>query len=208
VNVRLPEPAINTPVTLDVAGWRSPVATRVEELDDTVVVADPTLAHGDHDPSLGSTVRVSWQGDRGPTEMPAVLVAKELRTVPVWRLEPDGPIVVTQRRHHVRVAALLPVALHPTSGAPDGHLVDLSEGGMKLVCPAPSPVAVGDRFGVSFDVDGTPVDVQVAVVRLEPHDDHVCACCRFIDTAPQQADIIRRFVFDRQVRERRLRNGR
>lgn len=204
----LSEPTINTPVTLEVPGWSEPLATRVEELDDTVVVADPLLGRGGHPPSVGASVRITWQGDRGPTEMPAELVAMELRALRLWRLRPTGAPQSTQRRDHVRIATLLPLVLASDTACVDGHLVDLSEGGLRSVCPPPSPVVVGDRFDVRFDVDDRRITVRGLAVRVDPRGDHVCIGCRFVDPPAQLADTIRKFVFDRQVRERRLRNGR
>lgn len=202
------EPAINTTVTLELPGRSEPLVTRVEELDDTVVVADPLLGREGHPPSLGTTVLLTWQGDRGPTEMPAELVAIELRTLSLWRLRPtDGPRS-TQRRDHVRIGTLLPLVLASDTASVAGHLVDLSEGGLRSVCPAPAPVAVGDHFDVHFDVDDRRVTVRGLAVRVDSRDDHVCIGCRFVDAPPQLADTIRKFVFDRQARERRLRNGR
>lgn len=201
----VPGPAVNTAVTVDVAGWREPLPTRVEELDDSVVVADPLSGEDDHDPSLGTSVRISWQSDRGPSEMPAILAGKELRTVPLWRLQPDGPPVISQRRLHVRVGALLPVVLHSVQETLVGHLVDLSEGGLRAVCRTRASVSIGERLTIRFDVDGQQVVVHGSAVEVDSHVDRTCVRCRFVDLLPHQADVIRRFLFDRQVRERRMR---
>ena len=198
----LPGPPINTTVTVDVAGWAAPRRTRVEDLDDDVVVAAPVAEGDDHEPSLGTSLELAWQGVRGPMAQQTRLVAKELRTVPTWRLEPDGPVVITQRRHHVRAGTIMPVVLHTRSGRVDAHVVDLSEGGLRAATRGVAPVAVGDRLRVELAVGERPLDVASEVVRLELDGSRWSAGCRFVAIADGDADAVRRFVFDRQARER------
>jgi hypothetical protein len=198
-------PAVNTSVTLDVPGWTAPRRTRVEDLDDEIVVADPLIGGGDHDPALGSPVTVRWKGARGPMELATTLVARELRSLSWWRLRPDGPVVITQRRHHARMGALIPLTLCTEAGPLDGHLVDLSEGGLRSVCREPAWLVLGDRVTAHFDVAGHDLAVAGEIVRVDVHDERLFAGCRFLDVAPRQADLIRKFVFERQTRERRLR---
>lgn len=195
-------PPINTSVTVDVAGWVAPRRTRVEDLDDEVVVAAPVAEGDDHEPSLGTSLDLAWQGVRGPMALRARLVAKELRIVPTWRLEPEGPVVITQRRHHVRAGTLMPVVLRTKSGPLDAHVVDLSEGGVRVVHRGAFPVAVGDRLDVELHVADRELVLTSEVVRLEPDQARWYAGCRFTAIADGDADAVRRFVFDRQARDR------
>ena len=198
----LPGPPINTSVTVDVVGWAAPRRTRVEDLDDDVVVAAPLAEGDDHEPSLGTPLELAWQGVRGPMAQRTRLVAKELRTVPTWRLEPAGPVVITQRRHHVRAGTIMPVVLHTTAGRVEAHVVDLSEGGLRAAHRGAVPVAVGDRLHVELQVAGRALAVASEVVRLELDGTRWSAGCRFVTIADGDADAVRRFVFDRQARER------
>lgn len=195
-------PPINTTVTVDVAGWVAPRRTRVEDLDDDIVVAAPVPEGDDHEPSLGASLEVAWQGVRGPISQQARLVAKELRTVPTWRLEPMGPIVITQRRHHVRAGTIMPVVLRSRSGHIDAHVVDLSEGGLRAVTRDDVPLAVGDRLRVELELDERRLALASEVVRMETDGSRWFAGCRFTEIANGDADTLRRFVFDRQARER------
>lgn len=198
----LQEPPINTSVTLDVPGWAAPRRTRVEDLDHEVIVAAPLGEGDDHEPSLGTTMDVEWKGARGPMALRARLVAKELRTVPTWRLEPDGRVVITQRRHHVRAGGLIPVVLRTACGPMEVQAVDLSEGGARLVRRGLLLVEVGDQVDVEVTVADRELVLPSEVVRLETDGTRCFAGCRFTAISDRDADVVRRFVFDRQARAR------
>lgn len=195
-------PDINTLVDVDVAGWAVPRRSRVEDLDRELVVADPLVDGCDHDPPIGSPVTVTWTGAPGPMEMLTSLAAKEERAIRMWRLRPEGPVIITQRRHHVRVAAVLSLVLHTDRRRVEGHLIDLSEGGLRVVCREPVPLALGDRVDATLDFDGQTIDVTAEVVRLLHDGERASAGLRFLDMPARQADAIRGFVFARQRRER------
>lgn len=198
-------PPVNTSVTLDVAGWTAPRRTRVEDLDEEVVVAAPLGSVDDHEPSLGASLTLGWRGNSGPMTMPVRLVAKELRRLPMWRLQPEGHVVITQRRHHVRTAALARIVLHAPSGPLPGHLVDLSEGGLRSVGSAHRPLRVGDRVAAEFCIDDQRFHLAADVVRIEGDDERTFAGCRFVDVPAAEGDRIRGLVFARQARERQRR---
>lgn len=195
-------PPINATVAVDVAGWAAPRRTRVEDLDDEVVVAAPVCEGDDHEPSLGTSMDLTWQGRRGPMSLRVRLVAKELRTVPTWRLEPGGPVVITQRRQHVRSQTLMPAVLRTAAGPVSAQVVDLSEGGLRVVHRGTSPLVVGDRLHVELQVDGRFLLLSSEVVRLDTDRSRWFAGCRFHAIAPGDADALRRFVFGLQTRER------
>lgn len=195
-------PDINTLVDIDVAGWVAPRRSRVEGLDDEVVVADPLVDGTDRDPPIGSPVTISWIGAPGPMELVTSLAAKEERTIKMWRLQPEGPVIITQRRHHVRVATVLSLVLHADPRQIEGYLVDLSEGGLRAVCPGRPQLGLGDQVDAALHFDGQTITVTAEVVRLGADGEHTSAGLRFLDVPSMHTDAIRRFVFARQRRER------
>lgn len=198
-------PPINTQVSLEAPGRITPWRTRVEDLDDEVVVAAPVGEHDRAAPDLGACLELRWQSDRGPMSLAVTLVAKELRGVPMWRLQPAGPVVITQRRLHVRTDALLPVVLRTAAGRLDGFVVDLSEGGLRSAHRTGTPPTEGDAATVELDLDGTTMALAAEVARVEIEGGRRFVGCRFTDIDIRDADAIRRFVFARHARERRLR---
>jgi c-di-GMP-binding flagellar brake protein YcgR len=199
-------PPVNTSVTVDVAGWRRPRRTRVEDLTDEILVAAPVDEGDDHEPSLGTELTLSWEGDRGPMTVPVTLVAKELHRLLMWRFAPAGPVVITQRRHHVRVSTLTTVVLDLDPSSPSAHLVDLSEGGYRAVFARPQHVDVGARHHAGFAIDEEEFLLPSEVVRVEREDDHLLVGCRFVGLPPAEADRIRKVVFAVQARHQRLRS--
>lgn len=195
-------PDINTLVELDVAGWVAPRRSRVEGLDDELVVADPLVDGADREPPIGSPVTVSWMGPPGPMELTTSLAAKEQRTIRMWRLQPEGPVVITQRRHHVRVATVSALVLHTGRRPVDGYLVDLSEGGLRVVCPGRPPLSLGARVDATLDVRDQTITVAAEVVRVADDGERTSAGLRFVDVPSIHTDAIRRFVFARQRQER------
>lgn len=195
-------PDINALVDLDVAGWTACRRSRVEDSDGELVVAAPLVDGDDHDPPIGSPVTVTWTGQGGPMELVTSLAAKEERAIHMWRLRPEGGVVITQRREHVRVATLLSVVLRNDDRRFSGYLLDLSEGGLRAACREPIPLALGDRVGASLDFDGQTIEVTAEVVRLDRGGERTSAGLRFLGVPPRQADAIRGFVFARQRRER------
>lgn len=195
-------PDINTLVDVDVAGWVAPRRSRVEGLDDEVVVADPLVDGTDREPPIGSPVTIRWMGAPGPMELVTSLAAKEEQAIKTWRLRPEGPVVITQRRHHVRIAAVLSLLLHADQRQIEGHLVDLSEGGLRAVCRGSAPLGLGDRVDATLDFDGQAIIVTAEVVRVAEDGERTAAGLRFVDVPSAHTDAIRRFVFARQRRER------
>lgn len=195
-------PAINTSVTLDVVGWSSPRRTRVEDLDDEIVVAAPIGAATDHEPSLGSSLGLSWQGCSGPMAVQVTLVAKELRRVATWRLQPEGNVVINQRRQYVRAGTLVPMSLHTVDGSLGGHLLDVSEGGLLFVTRSDRSLDLEGRSEAVFTLVGNDFRVFCEVVRIDRDDARLFAAFRFTDLSPAHGDRIRRAVFALQARDR------
>lgn len=201
----LPGPPINTLVVIEAADSRLWWKTRVEELDHDVVVAAPVLEREPNDPSLGQAVQLQWRGPQGPLTVDATLVAKELRRIPTWRLEPKGPVVITQRRHHARAGTVLPAILDTGSGTVDAHIVDVSEGGGRLVHQDACLLRAGDAVRVQIRIDEVDVVLAGEVVRTETDGPRTSVGVRFVDAPDHVEDRIRRYVFGRQAQARRWR---
>lgn len=196
-------PPINTAVTVDAASWEGPCRTRVEGLDHEVVVAAPLHELDARSPALGAPLVLHWQSDRGPMSLEVTLVAKELRNVPLWRLQPDGPVVTTQRRHHARADVLVPVRLDTEHGAIHGSVVDLSEGGVRMVHRTDHPLRTGDPVQVQLCTDDLDVTLGAEVLRVQRQDERTSVGVRFLSATEAEADAIRRHVFAWQAKARR-----
>lgn len=198
-------PPINTLVTIEAADSRLWWKTRVEELDHEIVVAAPVLEREATDPALGQAVQLQWRGPQGPMSVDATLVAKELRRLPTWRLQPDGPVVITQRRHHARAGTVLPAILDTGSGTVDAHVVDVGGGGVRLVHQGGLQLRAGDALRVQIRIDDVDLVLAGEVVRAEREGPRTSVGVRFLDASQDAEDRIRRYVFSRQAQARRWR---
>ncbi len=192
---------VNTLVSLHSAGWDAPLSSRVEDVvDPDIVVSAPAVPPGYRETRVADQVLVAWRGPRGPQEVPTTLHDREGGTVPRWRLRPTGPVVTTQRREHVRGGVALSATLDLGDHRVAAPATDLSEGGIRLLVPASVRVAVGDHVDVTFAVNGQWLESRACVVRLQRVAGGVEAGCTFVGLARHDADRVRRFIFQRQVR--------
>ena len=198
-------PPINSSVTLDAAGWDEPRRTRVEDLDDEVVVAAPLHGTADQEPLLGASLILRWLGRSGPMTVPVTLVAKDRRQVSMWRLKPEGNVLIDQRRHHFRASTLMPIVFHSEGEAIGGHLLDLSEGGVRFASSPARELQIGATGEIRFCVLEEEFRLGVGVVRARDEAERVLVACRFTAVQGADQDRVRRAVFALQVRMRRQR---
>lgn len=83
----------------------------------------------------------------------------------------------------------------------DITILNISATGMFISCSA--NFAVGHRFPLVFKDAGSPINLEVEVVRAEKRLRGSNYGCRFIDINPKDADNIFRFVLHEQILQRR-----
>lgn len=150
----------------------------------------------------GARVTVEWPNGRGVTAMSAVAETVALRR---WIVRAVDDVETVQRRAYVRITA--PVRLQVTRS--DGTVMhlrtsDLSEGGAGVVFPRvdPPPTA-GERVRVSVLCGTQPVRMAAEILRVRDDDEGHNVALRFVGA--YAADVLRRWVLERQVAQRRRR---
>ncbi len=156
-------------------------ASRVEDVDGGLVAIAAPRGPGDLEPPrAGDELRLRWAGPRGLLVLGVRLVRVRRDGVPLWWCEPTGQLQVHQRREFVRAPAAarwrVGVVLSPADPGADpveGHLLDLSEGGLRVRVPAwvdGDGVPVGVRLvlapGAEEEVDGGRAAAAVAAQEL------------------------------------------
>lgn len=202
-------PAVNTLVSLIGSGWEGTASSRVEDLnDDILVVAAPHDPAGEAleilRPQPGDTVQVRWVHRRGMSERQAEVVAVEMHPRPQWRITASKPPDQIQRREAVRVEVLLELEVRHDGTSYKATTVDVSEGGLRCIIPAFATVEPGSRLELSFEVEGAPIAATAEVVRSRlTHDDFTQVNARFTRIQTADANRIRKFLFAEQVAQRR-----
>jgi c-di-GMP-binding flagellar brake protein YcgR len=150
----------------------------------------------------GDVLTVHWVRDRGAIEVDCRIDEVARNTLASWRIQAVAAPVVRQRRNYVRAEVHMPATVLLQLGEPplEGWVVDLSEGGVRLVTVC-TELPPGHRALVQLEVGGHEVFVQGEVIRTLPDPDgYSTIAMKFIDLHHRDADRIRRFVFTAQLR--------
>lgn len=184
---------------------------------DLLTVGRPFDLAADHDLRPGATLMVRWTCARGIAVIPVRLVAAFLEgTLPMWSMVVTGDGWIEQRRRYVRVPATGPVRLQMLDNdAPvepiAGHLVDVSEGGVRCSVEAlaaarlPHECAVSASFSIG-DRIFTPVG-RIGFRRVATHAAGLTELVVVFDEPVKDADALRKQIYAQQLRAPRTRPG-
>jgi hypothetical protein len=200
-----PEEDSEAEVTLTARGIS--VSTRVERVSTGVIVVRPSA--GDFVDqmvaSAGDRAEVFWNAGGETRALPAEVLTVEPGATPRWRLRVTGPAATSQRRTAVRARVALPVDLGFGSYEMTAETTDLSEAGIRLsVDGFGIPPEAGTLLDVALTLDDGPLAAQGEVVRFRARGARWALSIRFVDLPEQDADRLRRRVFQ-ALREERAR---
>lgn len=208
-------PAINSLVELIVDDERV-YRSRIEDdaVDDRLTVAAPIGAGNLEPPQIGSPLDLSWVDGRNRHLVPVLLedLARLSRTrASCWRVRVTGEIHRENRRMYVRGGGGEPASIIRTGFAlaktrTEGRVVDVSEGGVRLWMPT-CPYRCGEQAGVELTLGGEVVHAPGQVLRANrcgPGREGFELVLTY-DLPESTAQVVRRYVMERQIADRRLR---
>lgn len=199
-------PKVNAAVGIFGAGWEHQARTRVEDRTGThVVVARPT--HAGSVPIIaraGDELSLTWTERDALYETKVVLSGTAEEPIPMWELQPYGPVRRSQRRSSfrldVRLSALIGTDELPPSLA---RVHDLSEGGMRCDPPAEMGLTRGDAVWVRLPLPENELTLDARVVRVEPSSTATTTVgIAFEGMTETVAERIRQFLFSEQIARR------
>jgi hypothetical protein len=194
-------PPLNSLVRLRDGGG-SVHETRIEDVEaDGILIAAPMTSFDVATPEPNAGYLLTWYRPRGVHELPVRVVEVRDGRVPMWLVQPDGPVHLIQRRAHVRAPTLLAaIVIPPRQEALPALVTNLSEGGLRcsLAADLRPPVGPGVEVIVSFKLQDTLLRLPTTVVRIEDAaNERVAFGARIRPTEPEAA-LIRRHVLDWQ----------
>ena len=198
-------PSLNALVSVRLSEQDIEYPSRIEDVTgETVTVAAPPgasamlLANGTRD------VELSWISPRGRYEQRCQLVEHIGGQVKLWRLRPVDRAILVQRRRYVRVRTAIAVLVILPGDVLPATTVDISEGGFRVRMDRHeiedmTPATVHTTIG------GTALELHGCVLRTSVTDLGQTEAVIAFDADGREADAIRRFVFQLQLRARATR---
>jgi hypothetical protein len=202
---------------------------------DEFLIAAPQFRGDSEPPAPGTPCLILWTTDRGLVELPTAFAAKEDggNGVRLWRLRVDGPAIRIERRRFFRVMLTMPMHVEiPRSAshyiervrvgvggeepevagkvkgdvlALPGHTVDISEGGVRCMLPAPA-LPPGADVHIAFSAEGVDLRMRSLVIRSTPgrgEAEDLCETSLQFTEPGTYADVMRKVVYAEQLRQRR-----
>ena len=202
----IPTPGVNSRVSLQLGEGARTVPSRIEDTrPGELVVAAPVDLPPEEVPLEGDVVLVGWASRSGWNQVPVVVRSVHRRPVPALHTSVAGPVTSIQRRAYARAPENGPAEIVIGELTVIGHLLDLSEGGLRCVVGVNAPLEQGDCAGVRFVIDAEPVNTDANIVRTRARSGVSRELgLAFVAIDSRDGDRIRRHVFAKQARMRLL----
>ncbi|HVM18547.1 MAG TPA: PilZ domain-containing protein [Egibacteraceae bacterium] len=201
-------PDVNTLAFVDILDEPVMLESRVEAVEDGhLVLTAPTGAFGMPVlPLAGETLVVAWNTMRGHFERKGVVASSRRTPKAQVTVRALGEARRVQRRAHVRVPQLSPIALVVGPVHIRASLLDVSESGVRCVVDRPCPIGMDTRVEVTLELlNGVAVPLTCVPARMYAIDDEQLELgLTFVDIDDVTATEVRRHVFAQQVRDRAM----
>ena len=150
----------------------------------------------------GTLLQLTWTSAGGRHELDAVLVEVRRDRVPLWRLAAEGETRTTQLRRYARAADSLTGELTRGRDAWSAVVSDLSEGGARALVTDAAGLAVGDAVLLYVTIEGQRLQLPGRLLPFVPAQVGRTELRVEFEGLGRTADVLRRRVFEQQVRAR------
>lgn len=151
----------------------------------------------------GSALLLCWTTATGRHELDTVLVEVRRERVPLWRLAAEGETRTTQLRRYARAADSLSGELTRGRDTWSAVVSDLSEGGARALVASPGGLAVGDGVVLYVTIEDRRLQLTGRLLPFVPADvGRTELRVEFEGIGRPTADLLRRRVFEQQLRAR------
>lgn len=156
----------------------------------------------------GSPLLLCWTTATGRHELDAILVEVRRDRVPLWRLAAEGETRTTQLRRYARAADSLSGELTRGRDTWSAVVHDLSEGGARALVADAAGLVADDKVLLYLTIEGQRLQLPGRLLPFVPADVGRTELRLEFDGIGRAADLLRRRVFEQQVRARGLRGRR
>jgi hypothetical protein len=156
----------------------------------------------------GSPLLLCWTTAGGRHELDAVLVEVRRDRVPLWRLAAQGETRTTQLRRYARAADSLSGELTRGRDTWSAVVSDLSEGGARALVHDAAGLAVDDKVLLYLTIEGQRLQLPGRLLPFVPAEVGRTELRLEFEGIGRAADLLRRRVFEQQIRARSARGRR
>ena len=156
----------------------------------------------------GTPLLLCWVSAGGRHELDAVLVEVRRARIPLWRLAVEGETRTTQLRRYARAADSLHGELTRGRDTWSAVVSDLSEGGARALLTDASGLAVDDKVLLYLTIEGQRLQLPGRLLPFVPAEVGRTELRLEFEGLGRTADLLRRRVFEQQVRARSTRGRR
>ena len=150
----------------------------------------------------GSPLLLCWTTATGRHELDAVLVEVLRDRVPLWRLAAQGETRTTQLRRYARAADSLDGELTRGRDTWSAVVSDLSEGGARALVQDASGLVADEKVLLYITIEGQRLQLPGTLLPFVPAQVGRTELRLEFDGIGRAADLLRRRVFEQQVRAR------
>ena len=195
--------SINALVSVRLAEHDIEYPSRIEDVEEnSVIAAAPPGANAALLATGARDVELSWVTPRGRYEQRCSLIEHlNNGALKQWRLQPSGEAKLIQRRRFVRVPAALAVLLVLPGDVMAATTVDVSEGGFR-VRMARCEIPALTNVGIQVNIGDSQLELRGIVLRTRDAERRQTEAVLSFEPTDKEADAIRRFVFQMQLRAR------
>ena len=210
MTVRLPPAGSSLLLVHTTSGARLSTIVDDDVAPDCLLVQPPLGAGGVPVATLpaGSALLLTWTTAGGRHELDAILVEVRRDRVPLWRLAAEGETRTTQLRRYARAADSLQGELTHGRDTWAAVVSDLSEGGARALVQRPTGLTAGDKVLLYLTIEGQRLQLPGRLLPFVPSDVGRTELRLEFEGLGRTADLLRRRVFEQQVRSRSGRRSR
>jgi hypothetical protein len=151
---------------------------------------------------IGTPLVVAWSTAAGRHELDARMVEVRRGAVPLWQLAATGTTRTSQDRRYARASDSLPGQLCRGKATWSVTVSDLSEGGARLLVPDPTGLAAHDGVLLYVTVGEARLQLPGRLLSFSRADVGRSELRVEFTNIGRAADILRRRVFELQIRAR------
>jgi len=189
--------------------------TRLKASDQTrglLVIRSASSKDGSTVPAKpGDKLMLAWLDEFGEHVLPGIIAKVVPEDPPTWVVKQIGIPITKQLRRFARVRDVSRIEMSQGTTMIEALRLDISEGGMKVKIPTHVDYVEGEELQIKTKIGrrGNQREIvsKAKVMKVFNRAGSKEVGLSFLDLSEADKDFIRRYIYDRQIHERKMRMG-